>query len=46
MKGRVLVNAGASPYIAVKLKGQNSLDTLREVMAQLQAIEKDFLKAK
>ncbi|MGI5856307.1 MAG: transcription-repair coupling factor [Candidatus Merdivicinus sp.] len=42
MKGRVLVNAGASPYIAVKLKGQNSLDTLRDVMATLQAIARDF----
>ena len=40
MKGRVLVNAGTSPYLSVKLKGQNALDTLREVMSQLQAIEK------
>ncbi len=44
MKGRVLLNAGASPYLAVKLKGQDALSTLREVMSELQNIEKDFLK--
>ncbi len=42
MKGRVTVNAGAVPAIAVKLKGQSSLDTLREVMGHLQAIEKEW----
>ena len=45
MKGRVTVNAGAQPFVSVKLKGQSSLDTLREVMGQLQAIEKDWKQA-
>ena len=42
MKGRVLVNAGTSPYLSVKLKGQDSLSCLREVMGTLQAIQRDF----
>ncbi|MGI5894192.1 MAG: transcription-repair coupling factor [Candidatus Merdivicinus sp.] len=42
MKGRVTVNAGAAPFVSVKLKGQSSLDTLREVMGQFQAIEKEW----
>ncbi len=45
MKGRVTVNAGVQPFVSVKLKGQSSLDTLREVMGQLQAIEKDWKQA-
>lgn len=33
MKGRVLVNAGAKPYISVKLvKGQQPLEAIREVL--------------
>ena len=44
MKGRVLVNAGASPYVAVKLRGQPSLDVLRETMGQFLAIEKEWKK--
>ncbi|MEG1686711.1 MAG: transcription-repair coupling factor [Angelakisella sp.] len=36
MKGRVLVNAGARPYISVKLqKGQSSTDAVREVLGIL-----------
>ena len=42
MKGRVTINAGSSPYLAVKLKGQDSLSCLREIMGTLQAIQKDF----
>lgn len=33
MRGRVLVNAGAKPYLSVKMaKGQEPLDTVREVL--------------
>lgn len=34
LNGRVFVNAGTKPYISVKMeKGQNALDTMREVFA-------------
>lgn len=36
MKGKVLVNAGAKPYLAVKLaSGQNPVDALRETLANM-----------
>ncbi len=37
LKGRVLVNAGAKPYITVRLqKGQKPLDAIRETIAAMQ----------
>ncbi len=36
LKGRVLVNAGAKPYLSVRLqKGQQPLDAIREVIAAM-----------
>ena len=38
LPGRVLMNAGAKPYLTVKLqKGQSPLDGIREVLAVLEA---------
>ena len=36
------VNLDELNYLAVKLKGQDSLSCLREIMGTLQAIQKDF----
>ena len=37
MKGRVMVNAGAKPYISVKIdKNASPLDLLREVLKNAQ----------
>lgn len=38
LKGRGSINAGNTPYIAVKMKGRDSISTLREVMEILQDI--------
>lgn len=38
LRGRVMVNAGNTPYIAFKmLKGQKPIDALREVLTCAQA---------
>ena len=40
LNGRVFVNAGAKPYISVKMKkGQSALDTMREAFAVCQTTE-------
>ena len=37
LKGRVMINAGPKPYLAVKVKpGLTSLDTLREALQAAQ----------
>ena len=40
MRGRVLVNAAAKPYISVRLNSEEPLDVLRQVFAILQASQR------
>lgn len=43
LKGRVMVNAGAKPYISVKvIKGEKPVDTMRIALSSMEEVDKDI----